>query len=455
MKLDKLILSNFRGFDQLEIEFDPQLTVIAGVNGSGKSSILQAIRHIASYSIKDISDSQEPAIKCKSSDVKQGKGAFSISVEFRGSIMGVDSQIVRALPNKAKLKIIREKFEKFKSEISSTKKGSSELLEIKNELLTLNQLVKEQEDHFTTQWLRLNPKKEPDFDDPIFVFYSTQRTYKNLTNTPRALKPLAPSNAYVNALQAERVSLYDAALWLKVAESGLLSDYSASHNYKKLLEETIHAILPEFSDIKFHDSSPPRFSVLKNEERFNLSILSDGEKSLLALAIDLTRRLSLANPEKENPVTEGCAVVLIDEIELHLHPKWQRQVLRRLTKTFKNCQFIVTTHSPQVIGQTSAEKLRLLYSDKGGKIISKTPSQSKGMDSSWILQNIMGCPARDYEIERKLSKIFDLIDDDQILDAKKAVESLELEIGIFPELQEAISLVDRLEMLAEDNEIDS
>ena len=85
----------------------------------------------------------------------------------------------------------------------------------------------------------------------------------------------------------------------------------------------------------------------------NLSQLSDGERSFLALVSDLGRRLALANPLLENPL-DGAGVVLIDELELHLHPKWQLEVVEKLRSAFPNIQFIVTTHSPFIL-QTARE----------------------------------------------------------------------------------------------------
>ena len=83
------------------------------------------------------------------------------------------------------------------------------------------------------------------------------------------------------------------------------------------------------------------------------------KKSLLALVGDIARRLILANPSLENPLY-GEGIVLIDEIELHLHPKWQREVINKLREVFPNIQFILTTHSPQVISEISRECLHIL-----------------------------------------------------------------------------------------------
>jgi predicted ATP-binding protein involved in virulence len=100
-------------------------------------------------------------------------------------------------------------------------------------------------------------------------------------------------------------------------------------------------------------------TITKQGQELIINQLSDGEKCLLAMVGDLARRLAIANPSLPDPL-QGSGVVLIDEIELHLHPKWQREIIPALTRTFPNCQFIVTTHSPQVISQVKPEGIYIL-----------------------------------------------------------------------------------------------
>lgn len=90
--------------------------------------------------------------------------------------------------------------------------------------------------------------------------------------------------------------------------------------------------------------------VNKGSLTISVDLLSDGEKCTLALIGDLARRIALANPNRDNPL-DGEGIVLIDEIELHMHPSWQRRVLGVLKRVFPNIQFIVTTHSPQILGE--------------------------------------------------------------------------------------------------------
>jgi len=122
------------------------------------------------------------------------------------------------------------------------------------------------------------------------------------------------------------------------------------------------------------------------------------------------------------------ALVLIDEIELHLHPKWQRDVLGRLQKIFKSCQFVVTTHSPLVLGEVEARCVRFLEFDNG-KVISTIPAEAYGMDANRILQELMGAPVRNKAIEAELRSLFELIDQEDFKKAREKITALETQLG--------------------------
>tara|TARA_R110000850_G_scaffold86975_1_gene187142 strand:- start:321 stop:977 length:657 start_codon:yes stop_codon:yes gene_type:complete len=211
--------------------------------------------------------------------------------------------------------------------------------------------------------------------------------------------------------------------------------------------------MPQIKEFWFHEENPPRYSVTKdatiyeqiNEKKAGkqlfLEQLSDGERGLIALVFDLTRRLAIANPNLENPIAEGGALVLIDEIELHLHPKWQRDVLRRLQDTFKACQFVVTTHSPLVLGEVPARCVRFLEFVEG-KVSVIEPTEAYGMDANSILQEFMGASVRNRKVEDELKGLFELIDQERFDEARSTIEALERQLGEDePELTRASALI--------------
>ena len=140
---------------------------------------------------------------------------------------------------------------------------------------------------------------------------------------------------------------------------------------------------------------------------------------------DLARRLAIANPGLPDPL-QGDGVVLIDEIELHLHPKWQRNIVPALTRTFPNCQFIVTTHSPQVLGEVKGKVYRLKSTSDG--IIAES-LQTYGRDSAEILEDEMEADSRSVEIKEQLRKLFRLIEDGDLEAARALKKEMAEKIG--------------------------
>ena len=224
-----------------------------------------------------------------------------------------------------------------------------------------------------------------------------------------------------------------------------------NHQDKKLVavRKAIYSLISEFSDLRIR-RSPLQMTVNKTigdkVEELSINQLSDGEKCLLAMVGDIARRLAIANPSLDDPL-QGEGIVLIDEIELHLHPQWQHKIIPRLTETFPNCQFIVTTHSPQVLSHVQPENIYILQSTPNG-IIASYPESSYGRDSNQILEDYMGTPERPQDIKDKILKIFQVIDQNDLAEAKKLCESLGSEIGSDePELIRARAVIKRKEIL--------
>lgn len=178
----------------------------------------------------------------------------------------------------------------------------------------------------------------------------------------------------------------------------------------------------DFSKIKVQRKPNLRLVVQKHGNKFVVQQLSQGEKSLMALVGDIARRLAMLNPNLENPL-EGCGIVMIDEADLHLHPQWQRQLIARLTKTFPNCQFVLSTHSPLVI---SDSKDIVVYSLENGEMV-QIPSQY-GQDANTVLLEAMDTAYRNELITNELSSLIDLIQDNRIDEAKKKLQDLQREL---------------------------
>jgi predicted ATP-binding protein involved in virulence len=200
----------------------------------------------------------------------------------------------------------------------------------------------------------------------------------------------------------------------------------------------LHQLTPvSFSDLRivrhsqdrqfpFRRSIPnPTLVIKKDSQDFQISQLSSGEKRLLMLVTDLSRRLAIANPGLEKKAWQGKGIVLIDEIELHLHPQWQRRVLPALTKTFPNCQFIVTTHSPQVLSEVPGESIFLL---KNGHLFQDS-HYTKGRDSNSILYEVFNVKERPEWSQYAIDRCLRLIDDEKWEEAKESLKQLSHRLG--------------------------
>ena len=129
------------------------------------------------------------------------------------------------------------------------------------------------------------------------------------------------------------------------------------------------------------------------ETELEISQLSGGYRIVLALAADLARRMAQGNPHLDDPL-QSEAIVLIDEVDLHLHPSWQQRALPDLMRTFPNAQFIVSTHSPQVLTTVMPEHIARLRRHGDGIVAAATPGPTYGAEAGYALAVEMGTKER-------------------------------------------------------------
>ncbi len=214
----------------------------------------------------------------------------------------------------------------------------------------------------------------------------------------------------------------------------------------QIVTQTIEKFIPEYSNLRVKRSPIPHMLVEKNGETIRLDQLSDGEKNMIAMVGDIARRLSMANPNLPNPL-EGEGIVMIDEVDLHLHPSWQRVIVSKLIEVFPNIQFIVTTHSPQVLSHIKADHIFILQQESDNISVTK-PTESYGKSSDRQLEDILGVEARPLEIKEELHRLFKLIRENSLDEAKEIMNELENKIeGREPELVKANVLIKRKEIL--------
>lgn len=204
------------------------------------------------------------------------------------------------------------------------------------------------------------------------------------------------------------------------------------------IRKAIETFVPEFTDLRISRRPIPQIIVEKNGVEFPINQLSDGERCLIALIGDIARRLAIANPLAEKPL-EGAGVVLIDELELHLHPRWQRTLMERFNKVFPNCQLIGTTHSPQIISNVKSVDIKVL---KDGELFNAGPFY--GRTSNRILEDIMETDSRPSAIKNEMNNLYKFIAEENLNAANELYDRLAREIGDDPELVKANILIRRL-----------
>jgi predicted ATP-binding protein involved in virulence len=187
----------------------------------------------------------------------------------------------------------------------------------------------------------------------------------------------------------------------------------------------------------------------KQGEVIKVNQLSDGEKCSIALVSDLARRLAIANPQGENPLA-GSGIVLIDEIDLHLHPLWQRTIVPKLIEIFPNCQFMISTHSPHVLTHVRAEHI-IVLDRVNGAIEASQPREAYGKTVERILEDLMGLDTtRPIAVSEELHRIYDQISRHDLDGATAAIESMTQQVesaASDPEIVKARLLIQRKAIL--------
>lgn len=257
---------------------------------------------------------------------------------------------------------------------------------------------------------------------PLAIYFPTNRNALDIPARIRTPHEFDAISAYDGALDGGTSNFRGFFEWFR-QEEDLYNEQSvlgepAVQSRLPLVRSAIEALFPGASELRI-ERRPQRMTLLFNGSRLDIAQLSDGEKILVAMAGDLARRKLLAAPEEENPL-HYPAVVLIDELELHLHPGLQRTFIPRLTEVFENTQFIVSTHSPQVLSSVHASNVRLL--DRF--CLRELSGGTWRRDTNLILETAFNDPGRPPEVAAKLNKLRDAVDGDRLDDARALIKEL-------------------------------
>ena len=368
MKLKSVEIENYRAIEKLSLWLDPSLTVLHGDNGCGKTSVLSAIA-VGLGSEGLLGSFLDTSVDFCEEDWREDAGEPRVLLtEMRGN--------------------------------TGDRRGPRSVVEQeKREELWLSNR------EFLEKALVENSHAEKN-DIPIGVLYGTDRTVSGMPESvvsPRKLpRQISRLDALKGALSA-RTDFEDLFAWFYFKEDEELREQKERRDFDYQLKDVsavrqaISSMLPEVCNPRT-ESNPPRFVVSwasepRRVERLSLDQLSGGYRIMLALAADLARRMVQANPHLDDPL-KSEAVVLIDELELHLHPAWQQRILADLQRTFPNAQFIVSTHSPQVLTTVEPQRIVELVRE-GDRIVAGAPGGATyGAEAGDVLSVVMGVEER-------------------------------------------------------------
>lgn len=409
MKIKELELINFHGFDKRYINFAEQFTILVGDNGTGKTAILDGLSialgsflsglngvksrhirkdeiHLKTYSYEGISDIQMQ---------------FPVEVNCTGLINEKKFNWSRAINGKNG---------------STTSKEAKSIMEYAASL----------------------QKKVQSGDSvilPVISYYGTgilwvqKKEYTEITKKNNRLE------GYSNCLDPASNEQH----FLRWIEKMTYVEIQRKET-PKILNAVLKAIktcMIKWDKLEFDIDSGELRAISYDKEIIPFRLLSDGVRNTIGLVADLAHRMAQLNPDLGESVIETTpGVVLIDEIDLHLHPNWQRRIIEDLKRTFPKVQFIATTHSPFIIQSLEEGELRRLHEKDDDEVVNKEEYVNKSIED--ITEEVM--EIENVQRSKKLNDMYKVAQQYYTL-LQKGKESSENEVEILK--QE----LDRLESL--------
>ncbi|MDE7002160.1 MAG: AAA family ATPase [Lachnospiraceae bacterium] len=327
MRIDFVELCNFRNIELQKISFENKnFIVLIGENGSGKTTILEAITKAFVPVLRAVNGEAVKRCDLTNGDIRCGAAASTVTV----GISLEDDKYVWTNKRRLSPQMTLDEMTVWKTPIS-------------NDLKRLK-----------SKYIECVEKRRL----PLVLYYGTDRIIRDVPQRGH-IKNFEVTDALRNCFDNVNYfrDFYD---WFKTEEDIELRGLRDDRNYRNPKLDCVRTALERtikgYSNLRI-ELAPSRM-LLTSPQGTDLQIdqLSGGYKAVLSVVADIAKRLAIANPDAENPLEEE-AVILIDELDLHLHPRWQKTIVEDLKRTFPNCQFIITTHSPFIIQSLQAGEL--------------------------------------------------------------------------------------------------
>jgi predicted ATP-binding protein involved in virulence len=438
MRIDRLEIKNFKKFSDYTLELHPQFTLLVGDNGTGKTTLLDALAIAAGVwlvnspdtnlntSRRNILPSEIRLEAINLGTIIQLIEIKPVQIKAIGSLDGRAVQWLRQInPNGSK----------------TSNTGAKAALEIISSLfqqVTVGAKI----------WL------------PIVAYYGAGRAWlpSNQRRDPKVMATKAARrwDAFYDCFD-ERIRIADIQNWFQKEAIASVNRQGQMRPGYKVVEFAILNCIPNADAIWFEPNILELVvSIDRHPQPF--SNLSAGQKMMVALVADIAIKIVTQNASfltETSDIDRGnlplvleqtSGLVLIDEIDVHLHPKWQHQVVNDLTRTFPSIQFVCTSHSPLIIGEVEASRIRIIEGieddEETSNLTATIPAEAYGLDANRILDELMGASDRNREVAEQLHALFKLIDDEDFEEARQTVIALTKKLGESePELTRAYSLI--------------
>lgn len=418
MRINRLRVKNFRCFEKLEMQLNPQCNVLVGINGSGKTTILDALAivlggYLTGFDgIKSNSISPEDAhykMFCIGSRVEPQE-QFPVEVYAEGTVGQVNDM---ADFSEAVISWQRE----LNGKGRRTTHGNVKL--IADYARTLQNGVRSGN---VTCIL------------PLLAYYGTGRLWLQKRNRTKYKKgeKLNRQMGYMDCIAAESnekqmMQWFEEMTYIQLQEGTAIAELEA---VKEALCKCYLNVDSSVKDVKFaYDVRSHELEIYiyrDNEvEKFPVRMLSDGEKGIISLVADIAYRMALLNPNLLNKILDTPGVVLIDEIDLHLHPSWQKKVVGSLMSIFPNIQFVVTTHSPSILLNVPRENIWILNQNE----IFQPQDKTYGRTVEEILREVMDTNVQPDEVVRMQYEFEYAVDGENYSLAKEILDKMKNIMG--------------------------
>ena len=409
MKIKKITLKNYKCFEKIEVDFHDRLTVIVGGNGCGKSSVLEGVAVSLGTMLTGLDGLSGVSISRKDARLEAYRMGESEDIQVQYPVEIRAEGVVDAKEIVWTRSLNREGG-------STTVKDAKQMLSVAKD------------------YQRRLREGDRNLILPVIAYYGTGRLWDShrekkadsfIKNTKTngyidSLDGTANIKLMMNWFQKKSVQMaqksavgFHAFLGLNAVYWAMARCFECITGYKEV--KLLYNLDTNEMDCCYVDDDG--FSM-----NIPLSQMSDGYKNTISLIADIAYRMAVLNPQLgTNVLKDTDGVVLIDEIDLHLHPAWQHRILSDLQEIFPKVQFIVTTHAPAVISSAKSENLVILENYE----VLDAAAEIYGNDINSILKSIMGVSDRNPVIAELFEKFYSLLNDRQYDEAEKILDEID------------------------------